>query len=285
MSPASKRIAVVVWLACACASFADDDVSPPECADEVCVVNVVADKLITAPCTGYSVLAAYSKSNGATLIQCSKPAAGDNKALIYDRRDHSVKSFEFDGGRFIRPDALTTAQTHGIPDKFGPVPLCPALNHEAAAEGELLIAEKQPNNSEKDPYCYRIHYIVAGKGSLRIRSDDGKELPPLSEEATAEWTPLREKLAHYVDREQAATRNQQAHNPARMASVTSDKAPLFTSPDLTAASKMYLVKGDKVQVIDNSKMGDGWCLIRYVTKTGKTIEKWAKAQDLELQDK
>jgi len=32
-------------------------------------------------------------------------------------------------------------------------------------------------------------------------------------------------------------------------------------------------------------MGDGWCLIRYVTKTGKTIEKWAKAQDLELQDK
>jgi hypothetical protein len=286
MSPACRRVALLVWLVGSGVAFADDEVSPPECADEVCVVNVIAEKLIAAPCVGYSVLAAYSKSNGAALIQCSKPAAEDNKVFIYDRRDRTARSFEFNGGRFIRPDYLAKAQTQGVPDKFGPVPLCPAQNREAAKAGQLLVAEKQPTTSENDPYCYRIHHVVTAKGSLSIRSDDGKELSPLADKAATEWNPLRENLSHYVDPQNAAgTRKQAPHETARNASIGSATARLFTSPNSAAASKMYLVKGDKVQVIDNSKMGDGWCLIRYVTKTGKTIEKWAKAQDLELQDK
>jgi hypothetical protein len=280
MSRACRRIAVLIWLAFSCASFADDDVSAPACAEDVCVINVFATKLVVAPCAGYSVLAAYSKLSGATLIQCSSLAdAEENKAFIYDRHDREVKSFEFDGGRFIRPDYLATAETQGIPDKFGPVPLCAAKNLEVAAAGELLIAEKQPNNSASDPYCYRIHYIVAGKGSLSIRSDDGKELSPLSEKATVEWTQLREKLSPYLDREQAGV----AHKQDR--TVTSDKAPLFSAPDLAAASRMYLVKGDKLEVIDDGKSGNGWCLVRYVTKTGKSIEKWIQERDLDTPQK
>lgn len=247
---------------------------------------MIADKLIAAPCAGYSVLAAYSKSNGATLIQCSKPAAEDNKVFIYDRHDRTVRSFEFDGGRLIRPDYLAKAQTQGIPDKFGPVPLCPAQNREAAKPGQLLIAEKQQNNSENDPYCYRIHYVVIATGGLSIRSDDGKELSPLTDKAATEWNPLREKLSHYIDPQHVAGACKRApHEAARTASIGSARARLFTSPNSTAASKMYLVKGDKVQVIDDSKLGDGWCLIRYVTKSNGTIEKWVQAQDLELQAK
>jgi hypothetical protein len=277
MSPGFKRIAVLIWLACSCASFADDDVSPPECVDDVCVVNVIAEQLILAPCAGYSVLAAYSKSDGATLIQCSKPAAEGNKTFIYDRRDRTVKAFEFDGGRFIRPDYLARAQAQGIPDKFGPVPLCPAQNREAATAGELLIAEKQPNNSESDPYCYRIHFIVAAKGNLNVRSDDGKELPPLSEKATAEWNPLREELSHYIDPQHTAV----LRKPAPTALITSDKAPLFRSPDRSTANKMYLVKGDKVEIVDDSKSANGWCLVRYLTKAGKPIQRWVQQRDLD----
>jgi len=282
MSRAYKRMAVLVWLACCCASFAEEDVSAPACGDDVCVVNVMAAKLIVAPCAGYSVLAAYSKSSGATLIQCSSLAAGEpNKAFIYDRHGREGTSFEFDGGRFIRPDYLVTAETQGIPDKFGRVPLCAATNREAAAAGELLIAEKQPGNSEDDSYCYRIYYIAAGKGSLSIHRDDGKELPPLAEKASVEWMPLRQKLSPYLDPEHAAVPNK----PARMALITSDKAPLFSAPDLAATGRMYLVKGDKVEVVDDSKSASGWCLVRYVTKTGKTIEKWVRQQDLDTAQK
>jgi hypothetical protein len=280
MSRACKSITVLVWLACCCGSFAEDEVSAPACADDVCVINVFATKLVVAPCAGYSVLAAYSKSNGATLIQCSRLAAGEeNKSFVYDRQDREVKSFEFDGGRFIRPDYLATAEEKGIPDKFGPVPLCAAKNREAAAAGELLIAEKQPSNSEDDSYCYRIHYVVAEKGSLSIRSDNGKELSPLSEKATIEWTQLRERLSPYLDREQAAVA------PKEDRTVTSDKAPLFSAPDLAATSRMYLVKGDKVEVVDDSKSANGWCRVRYVTKTGKTIEKWVQERDLDTPQK
>ena len=84
----------------------------------------------------------------------------DNRAFVFDRHNATAKSYEFRGGRFIRPDYLATAVTEGIPDKMGAVPLCAVKDRRAAAAGELLLAEKQPNHSQDAPYCYRIHYVV-----------------------------------------------------------------------------------------------------------------------------
>jgi hypothetical protein len=38
-------------------------------------------------------------------------------------------------------------------------------------------------------------------------------------------------------------------------------------------------------VIDDGKSGNGWCLVRYVTKTGKSIEKWIQERDLDTPQK
>jgi hypothetical protein len=282
MSPGCKLAAVLVGIVCAGSACAEEAVSEPACAADVCVVNVLAARLIPPPCAADSVLVAYSKSSGATLIQCSSPSdAQENKGFIYDRLDHGVRPFEFLGGRFIRPDSFGEVEKEGVPDKFGRVPLCPAKGREAPARGELLIVEKQPNESDSEPYCYRVNYVLAGKGSLTIRGDDGRELPAMPEKAAAQWAKAQETLSQYID----AGPGNKAAMPARTASVISNRAGLFVSPHAADASKIYLVKGDKVEVLDDSKIADGWCLVRYVTKAGKSINRWAHAQDLDVHSK
>lgn len=277
---ACERALILVWLAGIGACLAQEaPVSGPECSAGVCVVNVTATRLISSPCVGDSVLVAYSQSNGATLIQCSQDAtdAEGNKSFIYDRRDPGAKAFEFWGGRFIRTDFLAVAESSGIPDRFGAVRLCPLKSRAPAVNGGLLLAEKQPENSQENPYCYHIHYIVAGKNGLRVQSDDGHEAPPLSDKAAAEWATLRKNLAPYIDAEAQSTLPER-----KKALVASDKARLFTSPSTSAESKMYLVKGDEVEIVDDSKISEGWCLVRYVTNTGRVIERWTQTHDLNL---
>jgi hypothetical protein len=199
MSPASRLLGLLIGLVCVFAVFAGEAVSEPACSADVCVLNVFAANLILSPCAGYSVLVAYSTSSGATLIQCSKPsAASENKAFIYDRHDSKPKPFEFLGGRFIRPDGFDEFKTDGVPDKFGPVPLCAATNRKTPAAGQLLIAEKQPNNSHSAPYCYRINYVEARPGGLTIRSDQGMELAPLPDNVAIKWTRMIENLSPYI---------------------------------------------------------------------------------------
>jgi len=243
------------------------------------VINVIAAALVPAPCAGYSVLIAYSKSSGATIIQCSDPLnAQENKAFIYDRFDHSVGPLEYEGGRFIRPDSFGEIEKQGVPDKFGRIPLCGAKDREAPAAGQLVIVRKQPNASDDAPYCYRVNYVVAGKNSLAIRSDDGHQTPALSKKSALRWAKAQEELSRYIDVGSATG----STKPARTASVIAEKAQLFFSPDSGEASKMYLVRGDKVEVIDDRKLRDGWCRVRYVTKTGRGIERWAQTRDLDV---
>ena len=266
------------WLVCAAAGCAADDaVSQPECSAKVCAVNIFAKSLVTAPCVGYSVLVAYSTANGATLIQCSKfSEPEEDRMFIYDRLNRGAKAFEFDGGKTVSAESLTKPE--GIADKFSSRPLCPAKNRKTAAEGELVFVEKQASDSQDNPYCYVVYHVVAAESGLTVRSDDGKELDPLSVKASEQWDGLKRKLAPYIA----------AGNPIKQlkqevtASVKSQKASLYSAPDTATASRMYLLQGDKVEVIDDSKLKDGWCFVRYVTKTGRTIEKWAQAQDLEL---
>ena len=137
MSPACRLGTAIVCFLCTATVWADEPASGPACASDVCVVNVIAAELIPAPCASDSVLVAYSKVTGATVIQCSNPSdAQENKSFIYDRLDHGVKPFELSGGRFIRPDSFADLAKDGVPDKFGPVPLCAAKGREAPASGE-----------------------------------------------------------------------------------------------------------------------------------------------------
>jgi len=264
------------------AALADDRVAAPDCSANVCVVNVFDQSLITEPCTGSTVLVAYSTASGATLIQCNAGSSPeDNLTLVFDRRNQGIKPFEVQGGRFLRPTAWDQVAREGVPDTFGVVPLCPGTKRAAPGPGQLIIVEKHPSDSEEHPYCYSVDYVMAGSNSLTMRSDAGKELTPLSEQGSKQWAALRQKLTPYTMAEKAS-------EPARTgkaASVRSEKASLYLTPNKTEASKMYLIKGDQVEVIDDSKLGEGWCMIRYVTKTGKAIERWALAQDLEIQQK
>jgi hypothetical protein len=197
MSLVSRLLTLLICVALSV--FAGEAVSEPACSADVCVLNVFAANLISAPCAGYSVLIAYSKKNGATLIQCSKPTAAENKSLVYDRQHRGLKPFELLGGRFIRPDGFDKFGIDGIPDKFGPVPLCAAKNRKAPEAGQLLIAEKQPNHSGNAPYCYRINYVKARENGLSVQSDQGTELAPLPDNVSLKWTKLIERLSPYID--------------------------------------------------------------------------------------
>jgi hypothetical protein len=44
---------------------------------------------------------------------------------------------------------------------------------------------------------------------------------------------------------------------------------------------MYLVKGDQVEIIDDTKLAAGWCKIRYIGKSGKPITAWMQSSTLE----
>ena len=266
-----------------CACLAEEAVSAPACSDGVCVINVFSKALIVAPCADDSVLVAYSQASGATLIQCSDPEdQEDNEALVYDRHDVTAQAYEFRGGRFIRPDYLATATSEGIPDKFGAVPLCAARDRRPAASGELLLTVKQPNDSQDVPYCYRIHYVIVEKGALHIVSDDGNEQPLPSPAEITTWAKLRENLSPYID---AKSGTAPPTGETSFAVVSSDKARLFQSPNLDSRSKMYLVKGDQVEIIDDSKLNTGWCRVRYVPKSGKVIEAWMQSSDLDRSQK
>ncbi len=271
---------MLLWLIWVCASSAEDAVSPPACSDGVCVVNVFSKTLIGPPCVDDSLLVVYSQASGATLIQCSDPeSAENNKAFVYDRRDGDSTSYEFRGGRFIRPDYLATAASDGIPDKFGAVPLCLVKDRRPAASGEMLLAEKQPNESPGASYCYHIHYVVVGSAGLQIISDDGQQLPALSPAATNEWAELRQNLSPYIEPKPDIAA------PTPQASVRSDKARLFQSPNLDSRTRMYLVKGDHVEILDDTQLNTGWCKVRYLPKSGKAIEAWMQSSDLDRSQK
>ncbi len=275
----ASLLATLLFLSIANFSQAESPVSAPDCSAGVCVLNVLAPDLVTAPCEGDSILIAYSTITPATLIQCSADDLQDNKTLIYERHNHEAKSFELDGARFVRPDALSRAVTEGIPDKFAPVPLCDAKLRENATEGTLVIVEKRPTGSDDKPYCYRVHYVKSAN-AFSIRSEEGRELPALSAKDSEQWTQLREKLSSYIPEVKS-----ESTKLGKPACVSAEKARLYTTPEASGEGRMYLVKGDKVEIVDESKASQGWYRIRYLTKTGKPIDRWARAQDLEVSPK
>lgn len=59
-----------------------------------------------------------------------------------------------------------------------------------------------------------------------------------------------------------------------------DKAPLYDQPDETYKTRMYLVKGDQVTLLDTTK--SNWILIKYETRKGGALLKWLRADSVKL---
>lgn len=72
----------------------------------------------------------------------------------------------------------------------------------------------------------------------------------------------------------------QDKTPVPTSKVVVDKAPLYDQPDETFKTRMYLVKGDEVMLLDTNKLN--WILVKYVNKDGVSILKWMKADSLSL---
>jgi hypothetical protein len=62
--------------------------------------------------------------------------------------------------------------------------------------------------------------------------------------------------------------------------VTAGKAPLYGNRALSSITHMYLIKGDRVQLLDFNNDGASMYYIRYSGKNGKKIQDWVQCKDL-----
>ena len=63
--------------------------------------------------------------------------------------------------------------------------------------------------------------------------------------------------------------------------VTSEKATLYSEPNINKTTKMYLINGDVVALTDaTSDENYFWYKIRYVTKKGTLINAWLHCEDI-----
>lgn len=73
------------------------------------------------------------------------------------------------------------------------------------------------------------------------------------------------------------------HLPNATAQVSSVQAWLYEAPKPTVRSKMYLIKGDRVSLLNwqqNEADGTSWFLVQF--KGAKLVEKWLPSSDLTL---
>lgn len=66
--------------------------------------------------------------------------------------------------------------------------------------------------------------------------------------------------------------------PPQDLTIVVDRAYLYDLPDIKAHTKMYLVKGDTVRLLD--KAGAEWIRIKYVEKNGAVIDKWIQVASI-----
>lgn len=175
-----------------------DQVARFDCNSGVCGFNVTAADLRIAPCKGRSILVAYSRTGGATLIQCSTPdAVSESLSYLFDRHAAGGPAFELRGARFIKPDFLEEAVETGIPDRFGAVPLCAPPKPGTAASGELLLVVRTAGPRVGEDECYHLWRVPSETAKLVIKSAEGKAPIP-SRAAGAKWRALVRLLLPYV---------------------------------------------------------------------------------------
>lgn len=169
-----------------------------DCDRDVCGFNVPAREIREAPCRGLPVLVAYSESSGATLIQCGVAhGPEDTTTYLFDRASTGGAGLELAGTRFIKPDALAQAAERGVPDRFGPVPLCARPEPAAAVAGEFVLLAKMPAPDAGGAYCYRVIHAGARDGALALRAESG-EPPAAAPTAHKKWGKLAARMLRQI---------------------------------------------------------------------------------------
>lgn len=287
LTPRRAAVARLASLAALCATFALDalaasDPLKPECANGVCNAMVHDEKAAIAPCENAIILLAWRQAGGATLIQCETADADmDKPSFVYNRDTPSAPAFPLTGMRYFVSSFLGDLASGKVPDKFSSHALCQPPKPSRMAAGEILIGEKVPNQDEKNPYCYRVLRISTTTGGVAIKADDNDS--PKAEARHADWDKLAATMTTLIRASGgvASAAVTQAAG-AGVAHVIHAKAPLRDSPDAGVAAHGYLVQGDEVTLLDRSKAADGWFKVRYVGKSGKAIDRWIHADDLDV---
>ncbi|MBU0654589.1 MAG: hypothetical protein KJ914_05575 [Gammaproteobacteria bacterium] len=110
------------------------------------------------------------------------------------------------------------------------------------------------------PYTWMETVVVSPEGDLyhaKIYKPDGKLLKTLVA-ATEDPAEINEKT------------------PPAIRKILPAKAPLYDKPDADSKTRMYVIKGDKVELLDYSgDTGEEWFRIRY--KGSRVVEKWVEA--------
>lgn len=169
-----------------------------DCAGGVCGFNLAARDVHEAPCKGQPVLVAYSESTGATLIQCGVPRGEDGTtSYLFDRGVTGRAGLELAGTRFIKADSLAEVAEHGVPDRFGPVPLCARPAPQVAAAGEFVLVARTPAPGPDAAYCYRVIRVGSERGTLALRTDGGAA-PAAAAKARNKWRKLAARVLRQI---------------------------------------------------------------------------------------
>ena len=148
---------------------------------------------------------------------------------------------------------------------------------EAVSNPALDVKTQELQSAYRDgPKWYSTTYRVA-KGQLypavetqMVGTDGAWEYDEFK-------NPAGKVIGHKVVAESGSSAQKAEDAPNASAVIIADKAPLHDKPQASAQTKMYVIKGDKVTLLD-WKAGDdgdfwgGWFLARYEGK--KTLEKW-----------
>ena len=160
-----------------------------------------------------------------------------------DDIDHGMLSYSFDGANVLWQEYLVSNRS-----KL-PYSLKAALKDNLGVVN--MLACEPPKSANKDSY-------------VKIARQLAKE----NDEADAKY--IETSLA------EAPPDN----DPIPISMIVLDKAPLYELPDETYETRMYLVKGDQVILLDTMK--PNWVLIKYIEKKGEAILKWVKADTVKL---
>ena len=254
----------------------------PSCADGVCEATVEKNAAY-APCEDAVILLAWRQAGGATLIQCMTDDADmDKPSFVYDRDKPAAPAYPLTGMRYFVSAYLGELASGKVGDKFSSHALCKPPTPPRMAPGDILIGEKVPTQDNNNPYCYRVLRVASTRSGVVMRADDGDS--PHVEAKHADWDGLAAKMTSLIASAGSpvpADVPDTASSGGPLLHVVHAKAPLRDSPDSGVAQHGYLVQGDAVSVLDRTKAANGWLKVHYVGKSGKAIDRWVRADDLE----
>ena len=285
---ALRAVAALGACVIATACSAADILAEARCKNGVCVANVYEDPSM-APCTEVSeIILAWRQAGGATLIQCeTNDAEMDKPSFIYNRDAPTAPAYAVTGMRWFAASVLAGG---GVSDQFASRDFCKGTKRTPMAVGEILVGEKIPSPDDDNAYCYQLSRISSTASAVSLNADDNKG--PKPEAKHADWDKLAAHMTSLIRAHGGAAPAAAAATPAMATPpVTGDtpavhviraKAPLRDSADAGAAAHGYLVQGDEVMLLDRSKAADGWLKVRYVGKSGKAIERWIRADDVDV---